>query len=161
MASRNLTTSEEDLARKVFDTQLPYKRIYISDGLGAGGAPWTSRNLWDYVIHMGGAYTAGADAAIYQNTFIHELTHVWQGHHSLIPWSFMANSVWHQGVALVRTKGKSRSGAYAYSKPPTDTWDNYNVEQQANIIEDWFDAGMATSGDWFKYVRDNIRTGKK
>jgi hypothetical protein len=155
-----LTDAEEKFARGVFGGTLPYSRIYISDGLGAGGAPWTHRGLWDYVLHMGGAYAAGASSSPYELTFVHELTHVWQGHHSLIPWGFMANSVYHQGLALIRTRGRSRSGAYAYARPPTAPWGSYNVEQQANIVEDWFDSGQPTSGEWFAYVRDNIRAGK-
>ncbi|OLE50740.1 MAG: hypothetical protein AUG51_26690 [Acidobacteria bacterium 13_1_20CM_3_53_8] len=160
MASRKLSTNEEWEARKVFFSgSLPYERIYISNGLGIGGAPYTLRQALDYVIHLGhdGYKNALASFGL-KATFIHELVHVWQGHNSTFPWGFIFNSVYHQGKSILSTG--SRSGAYQYTLG--NKWSDYNVEQQANIVEDWYIGGMKEKGDpAFGYIQDNIRKSKK
>jgi hypothetical protein len=59
---------------------------------------------------------------------IHELTHVWQGHNNPIPGSYVLDSVFNQ----------IKSGHAAYTYVPGNRWREYNAEQQAKIVEDWF-----------------------
>jgi hypothetical protein len=66
--------------------------------------------------------------------FIHELTHVWQGHNNAFPWSYVGNSIAMQCV-LGRGQG-SHQGAYAYV--PGNQWSKYQAEQQAMIVQDWY-----------------------
>ena len=38
-------------------------------------------------------------------------------------------------------------------------WDSFGVEEQAQIVEDWFKNGLKSSDPRFHYIRDNIREG--
>ena len=38
-------------------------------------------------------------------------------------------------------------------------WGEFNVEQQALMVEDWFEAGLPHNDDRFKFIRDNILKG--
>src|SRR5262249_39604790 len=53
MATRPLTQDEIALARRVFQDNLPYKKIRIADDLGLGDAPWTDPFGAFFTIHMG------------------------------------------------------------------------------------------------------------
>jgi hypothetical protein len=154
---RLLAGFEADQARKVFQETLPYGAIWISNGLGVGQRPYTiphPRYAGSYLIHfgpdgfdcvLGDRRVAGAKPIEF--TFLHELTHVWQGHNSRFPLWYVFDSVWHQA-----TQG---SGAYAYS--PGLPWSSYNCEQQGNLVEDWWRFGGREQDQRFPYIRDNIR----
>ncbi|HEY6982507.1 MAG TPA: hypothetical protein VH499_16260 [Reyranella sp.] len=45
---------------------------------------------------------------------------------------------------------------YKLGKP----WDDYNKEQQAHIVEDWYTNGRLKSDDRYPYVRLVIRSGR-
>ena len=158
---RKLTQAEKRLAQSVFDRFLPYDDISIGNHTGIGGAPWTKYSvIYDYTIHFGPSGYADATSTavmrgfgVIRNIFIHELTHVWQGYHSHFSGSYMIQSGFAQLASIVRTG--DRDGAYNYT--PGQDWDSYNVEQQANIVEDWFKNGASTSHSLFPYIRDNIR----
>jgi hypothetical protein len=81
---------------------------------------------------------------------IHELTHVWQSAHSAWPPSFIFNSLWHQML--------KRDRAYEYK--PGAGWKAYNVEQQAMIVQDWFERSMDPNDPNYTYIRDVIRAAK-
>ncbi len=159
---RLLLQKEEDQARKVFQDTLPYGKIYLSNGLGTQSAPYTIPypGRWGcYLIHIG---PNGFENPVARNgrtgiefTFIHELAHGWQGDNNRFLSGYVFNSLWHQGKALVETG--SRVGAYAYT--PGQAWRSYSVEQQANIVEDWWRIGGRQSDNdpLWPYIRDNIR----
>ena len=158
MRVRPLSFAEITEARKVFRNTLPYGQITISDALGAGGAPFTVAiptffGAWSYQIYMGAS--GFINCLTIAPTFIHELTHVWQGSHSFFPPNFMLNSLFHQGMAVVQTG--NRNAAYNYTQGAP--WGAYNVEQQANIVEDWYRQGMSFFNLLFRYVGGNIQTG--
>ena len=157
---RLATPREESQARKVFQNTLPYGRIWISNGLGAARREYTiPRPLGspdNYLIHLGpvGFADAGGRVVINQasteQTFVHELTHVWQGHNSRFPPGYIFNSLWHQAT--------QQAAAYAYT--PGQSWRSYNVEQQAKIVEDWwwrYGGNQNLDNPRWPYVRDNIR----
>ena len=74
--------------------------------------------------------------------FIHEMTHIWQyGRHYFVKLS----SAWGQTVG----------DGYAYT--PGDSWDDYNVEQQAEIVSRWYAGGMSTGIPEFQYVEKVVR----
>jgi len=35
---------------------------------------------------------------------------------------------------------------YADTLEDSDAWDDFNVEERASLVEDWFDSGMSTIG---------------
>lgn len=170
LTSRLLNEDEEALARTVFEEQLPYGRISIANFFlpGNEGVPVTVasgtalvpiKSLTDYTIYFGpDVFRDGAHAARTRNTFIHELTHVWQGHHGTFSWDYMVGSMISQGRAIIQHGDRNK--AYEYELANLQPWGSYNVEQQANIVEDWFGNGMSESDPRYVYIKDNIRAGR-
>src|SRR3712207_3395930 len=92
LTSRLLNEEEEALAREVFQDQLPYGRISIANFFlpGNEGTPVTVasgteiipiKSLTSYTIYFGPRVFSEGAHLVDRVTFIHELTHVWQGHH--------------------------------------------------------------------------------
>jgi hypothetical protein len=84
-----------------------------------------------------------------RRVFIHELTHVWQAHNEN-KWVFTRSL-----ATFIKTFG----GDYDTSTGLTEGWDwsNFNVEQQASLVDQWFKNGMSKTDPRWKYVNDNIR----
>ena len=172
MTTRLLRESEVAFARQVFEDHLPYDRVHLSDRFfpfnektrtAVTAASLSSfafvRSLRSYTIFVGPrVYDEGADGPRFRDTFIHELTHVWQGFHSGLGWEYMVQSMLAQGHAIL-TKG-NRNRAYDYK--PGKGWDDYNVEQQASIVQGWFRDGMRTEGDKrYAYIVNHIRAVRR
>lgn len=110
-----------------------------------------------YVIHAGDGYNGMSYRKQDKEVLIHELTHVWQGEHSSSSWDYVFGSMWSQALA---------DDAYTYKGTRWKHWDDYNPEQQAQIVEDWFADGMNESEDpnnrdmRFYYVKKYIRGEK-
>lgn len=165
---RKLSADEQAIAWPVFKDSLPYDHIMIADNLGAGDAQFTFREPGKYVLHMGRIAFDEEYDDFHKEVLIHELTHVWQGHHGLISWAYMVQSMTCQARAIghaLFTRGTplkySRNAAYEYK--PGKLFQDYNVEQQANIVEDWYTlqrAGDAKADDLWIYIRANIQPGK-
>ena len=161
-AERLLTDAEKDLARQVFEEALPYEAIYLSNGLGLGQRAYTiphPLHLGSYLIHIGDAtFPDATDSSIIvlgqtaDAVFIHELTHVWQGANRRHAFDYILDSVYNQ----------VRFGSHAYDLNRDDvgkkSWGEFNAEQQAMIVENWYVAGMSETDPAFIYIRDNIRT---
>jgi hypothetical protein len=161
-AERLLTEDEKNLARKVFEETLPYGTIYLSNGLGLGRRAYTiphPLHIGSYVIHVGkDIFKDATDSSnvMFNQTgdaiFIHELTHVWQGVNRSFAFSYIFDSLYHQA--------KDRSKAYNVNAADIGTkkWKDFNAEQQGQIVEAWYVAGMLETDPAFTYIRDNIRT---
>jgi hypothetical protein len=152
MATRALTQLEEEVARRVFQATLPYGKISIADTLAWGGRPFVVPTGFGrssrYVLHLGPQGFANTlSAPRLQATFIHELTHVWQGYNHRFAWGYVLNSLWHQAV----------QGRLAYRYVPGWPWRSYNVEQQAQLVQDWFAGGELPHDPLFSYIHDHIR----
>ena len=162
-AERLLTDAEKDLARKVFAETLPYGAIYLSNGLGLQRRAYTiphPLHLGSYVIHIGDeTFPDATDSSIRifgqtaDSVFIHELTHVWQGVNRRTVFDYILDSVYNQ----------ARLGSQAYNLNQDElgkkSWGEFNAEQQAMIVENWYAAGMSESDRAFTYIKDNIRAG--
>jgi hypothetical protein len=156
-----LTDAEKDLARKVFEETLPYGAIYLSNGLGLQQRAYTiphPLHLGSYVIHIGpDAFPDATNSSIVvlgqsaDAVFIHEMTHVWQGVNRRHAFDYILDSVYHQ----------ARLGNDAYRLNQDDVgrkkWSEFNAEQQAMIVENWYAGGMSESEAAFAYIKDNIR----
>ena len=168
MATRLLKESEVEFARQVFEDKLPYGKVYLSsryfpgnEGTAVTVASLSTflsvRKMRNYTIFFGPeVFRDGADSPGARHTFIHELTHVWQGFHGFLGWEYMAQSMLAQGYAIV-TQG-SRHRAYDYK--PGEPWDSYNVEQQAFLVEHWFVNGMSADDERYTYIANHIRAGR-
>lgn len=66
-----------------------------------------------------------------QGFFIHEMGHVWQHQNDVLSviWAALAEQIWH---------GFDYSKAYPYLLDADKTLTDYDVEQQASILEDYF-----------------------
>ena len=160
-AERLLTDAEKDLARQVFEETLPYGAIYLSNGLGLGRRAYTiphPLHLGSYVIHIGEeTFPDATNSSIMvlgqtaDAVFIHELTHVWQGANRRTALDYIFDSVYHQ----------VREGSHAYDLNQDEvgkkSWGEFNAEQQAMIVENWYVAGMSEIDEAFVYIKDNIR----
>jgi hypothetical protein len=80
-------------------------------------------------------------------TLVHECVHVWQGLSGAFTWSYVFNSVYNQ-IAHGQEK--------TYDFTPGRQFDDYNVEQQAMIMEEWYVNGEKDTDPLFPYIRDNI-----
>jgi len=154
---RSLSRSEKNVAKSVFGNTINYDMVKVTDTLGFGGAPWTTNSPPIYTLNVGSSAYPSLTAKYYKALLIHELTHVWQGQH-LVP--FMLNSAAHQTLAVINNGGKVSSRAAVYRYTPGKRWGQYNVEQQASIVEDWFRKGRKTTDARYRYIRDNIRKGR-
>lgn len=187
---RRLWPDEVRDARAVFEASIPYDNIVISD-IGSGGAVTLSgRGLRDstfvYTICWGDTvFENGVRGAQKLSTFIHELTHVWQGNNGIYPTVYMAQSTVAQvGHGLADIFGQRqwqgwdthRGKAYEFAAGDIGKdWSAFNVEQQGNLVQSWFIAetdrqregwdfgsgvtggGASTDDPRFPYIRDVIR----
>lgn len=133
MVTRPLTDGEISLARRVFGASIAYDKVTVSDKpfmplhpKGTGMAP-------NGHLYMPGCYQPdyAAGAAWTQAFFIHEMVHVWQ----------YQNKVLDPIADFFRLSLKHRfdyAASYRYTlQPGTDLLD-YNMEQQATMVQDYF-----------------------
>jgi len=133
VTARRLTQSEVALAQRLFKASIDYEFVRIHDrgytfiqraqsGMTPNGQIYvTGRVHSDYA-------RASPDA---QSFFIHEMAHVWQKQCRILHpvWSAIGNSLRH---AFVYER------AYAYTLRADRDLLHYRMEQQAQIIEDYF-----------------------
>jgi hypothetical protein len=156
--TRNISPQEKYWAALVFDDSLPaWGNIFITDGLGP--LPGYDRPYTEEML-PGRMYTVNVGPDYYPNMnrddnfgfrparglLIHELTHVWQYYHGY--WA-MLRSLW------ANTVGKG----YDYTLRDSDAWDDFNVEQQARIVEDWFNRGYSKTDDRNVFIEKIIQPG--
>jgi hypothetical protein len=161
---RPMNQKEQDLVRRVFGLTLPHwTTIGIGDGLGANGRPWTDMGptpypqmpYMNFQINIGDA--ASSDLTSTQHTqcfvtdipgtvaelLVHEMTHVWQYHNDRTRYGVWVSSVF---------------GSYSFT--PGKPWNDYDVEQQASIVEKWYKNGSKTTDPLYPYIRLVIRAGR-
>lgn len=168
--SRPMTSQEIQFAQQVFASEIPFQNVMLSNLSSLNGRAFTAPgvdgktycNLGDAYNNpqtfTNGAYPFGGEV------LIHELTHAWQiAHNSFIP-GFVCSGVVNQANYMFG------DDVYAYG-PAGPNWSNFNLEQQAQIVNQWFagakDGGnqdswppMATTGNpYFQYIQGNILTG--
>ncbi len=173
---RKMNLAEYEIVTRVMGDTLPYRiRILITNGAGVDGRAFTiPTSLISTVLGMpatgffGGValgYLASAINLAYlinvgddydklsgtnQRLLVHETMHVWQGKNSTFALSYVYNSIYNQCVA---------GNAYDYKSKIGDSWDTFNVEQQASIVDTWFDNGEKESDALFPYIKDHVRKG--
>jgi hypothetical protein len=93
-----------------------------------------------------------------QDLLIHELTHVWQGEDSLFSSAYVFKSLWHQRGGNAYDYGKDKPKPGEFELQP---WADYNPEQQAQLVEDWFHDGMKDNWEGneprYQYIVENLR----
>jgi hypothetical protein len=114
---RELTGREREEARRVFGDSLDYGDIRISAALGLGGRPWARCGIGIYVIYVGIEGFRDAIAPAFAPTFIHELTHVWQGRNGRTAFDFMLKSAACQCRAFLTHPQQNAPAQQAAQRP--------------------------------------------
>ena len=131
---RSLTSGEKSLLRQIFEVTLPYDSMQLSrndmelggsdNSITPGDTPFMAKSVWctDF------SNTGVSDDD--RGTFIHECVHVWQFYHGITKLSAIKLFVWYRSDYFPK--------AYRYDLSDNDDLTDYNMEQQAAIIEDWW-----------------------
>ena len=150
--SRFLSHNEKTLAISVFGPSLPHwNRIRVDDGLGLGNRCYTlDAPPGYYMIHIGPIGYPDCTSKRFiphqgptNTVFIHEMTHVWQYAKGD---NVKLSSLWAQAT---------EDDAYKYVVG--DAWNDYNSEQQGDIVKRWFAGGMSKSMPEFQYIEKVVR----
>lgn len=121
LVANSLTAREVQLARDVFGQSIDLDPVRIVQS-SVVAAPTTLGNN----IRTNGVMSDG--------TLIHELTHVWQ--YQNLGTRYISDSLYHQTVATFSSG--SRNAAYQVRIVPGKRFTAYTAEQQAMIVQQWF-----------------------
>lgn len=152
---RVLSLDEIQIARAVFTDSIAYENVRIVNaGSGAMVAAVPTFGPWHFHIRWSAnVYSLGVREAREQGTFIHEMTHVWQGNNGVFPAWYMAESAAAQGSHGIRDIRRTKNwrnfirdwdthrSATTYDISMADigkNWSDFNVEQQGTIVESWW-----------------------
>lgn len=151
---RKLTGLELTVGKRVFQNSIKWHQLRITNGHGKGNSVFTNAGIGQDTMHMTNRYYNNPP----KDLLVHELTHVWQAtNHGITGWGYKLNSLAHQGYHMIR--GNGRNAAYYYDRKllGKDAWDDFSVEEQAQIVEDWFVRGEKRSDPAFRYIHWCIR----
>jgi Putative peptidoglycan binding domain len=181
MEYRYLTQAEKTISESVFKNSIKYESVLIADYFLPGNTvpvtvmhpitkpmPITHIPIvtgYYFIIYWGmDVYRNGANRIVNKidlsDTLIHELVHVWQGQHGM-PFGYMVKSLLAQGKAIAQHW--DRNEAYSYDNQNYKNWRDYNVEQQGNLVSDWYStaSGNKSVNDLrYPYIEKVIRAGK-
>jgi hypothetical protein len=126
---RRLTQREINMATIYFDSKINYASVEIVENSASqdkgGFTPFSN------TIYMGpGVFKAdySAESLNLQSLYIHELTHIWQGQRSFFPPII---------TGAVPFISRIWTDPYRYTLNCTYSLKDYNIEQQAAIVEDY------------------------
>ena len=133
MAKRKLTANEIKLAKIIFGDTIDYDKVRITNripglfkksvgGMCTGNAINTSKDT----------YCDDYDASYRKSFFIHEMTHIWQFQHSP---SYLGKKLIKE---LATHHFNYMAKAYQYDLEDGKPFDDYGLEQQAGIVQDYF-----------------------
>lgn len=149
---RLLTPAEYAWATSVFgDTLPPRERIRVSPAVGRHRRPFTFPSPGRRATVFLGAHERDPVATA-PALFAHELTHVWQLGHArhVLPW--LANAV------VVQLRFSLGTNVYDVGDG-TRPWADYNVEQQAALVERWVAHRDDAEGRRLEHhLDDHVRT---
>lgn len=146
---RGLTAVELAVGRSVFLDTIDWDDVVISDGSGMDGATFTNAGWGNDVIYVG----RHEYLSLSHSTLIHELVHVWQAENDGVTGiGYKLNSLAHQGYHTIA--GNGRNAAYTYNRADLGVlgWTTFSVEEQAQIVQDWFDSGKKRTDPAARYV---------
>lgn len=135
MSERPLTPGEIALARRVFKDSIDYGKVKIHKGRYIVGQPDNSGITPNGEIYVVGAQTYFDDysvATVYQRSFfIHEMAHVWQYQLKVLkPIAAAIGEFFRHRFDYAK--------AYDYELVPGKDLLKYRIEQQAQIIQDYY-----------------------
>ena len=175
ITSREMNSSEIEMASKVFQSSLNYGKVKFCNLLAKDGRAFTAPGPDGFTYCCFGAHyandmsqaTAMSAYPVAGEMMIHELTHAWQIQHNGFPAGYLCSAIINQ------TELSFGDNVYLYG-PPGPPWNTFNVEQQGQIVNEWFagsgqQAGlfgpqalflpMDPNDPYAKYIQNNILTG--
>lgn len=173
--TRKLSKMEYDWANaEVFEGALPpIDKIVLTDTIGGGGRAFTfPRFDGKITLNMGADSFEDPRKHGINNkrklgeVFIHELVHACQIHYSKMDIVLLADAL--ASKVCEASHGEHAPYVYGLAGP---AYSDYNLEQQAKIVSDWF-AGNNPSGTnqttkakdinspYFRYINENVRLGR-
>lgn len=162
---RPLTAQEYDFADKVFKGSLPpAQNILLTNLENLEGRAFTMPGGGNKIYINIGAYAYDHPLTHVRGEgdrpgqlFIHELTHVWQIHHKKFVPGWVCEG-------LILQAGNYISSAYDYTSDGALPWADFNIEQQAAIVDNWFGGTRVqnqvrenSDDPYFRYIRDDLR----
>lgn len=181
---RRLEEHERAFAHKVFRDTVPYGRILLTNFVGLGNRPFATPGPGGVILVNIGegyadpvGYTGEGGTEVGMNApgelFIHELVHAWQ----IANESFTPEYYCRALSTAVGTVGGNMS-AYWYG-PADRSWGSFGTEGQAKLVDEWFAGNTKPEpkgwqsaypprseedqppeqNPYYRYIRDNIRTG--
>lgn len=146
---RRLTTGEIELARAIYKTSIDYSRVRIHDRKFFFGQPSNSGMTPNGEIYVDGAYSEDYSRSTVglQEFFIHEMAHVWQ----------YQNKVLNPIMAAIGEMFEhlfDYGESYKYTLSTGKDLIEYDIEQQAAIIADYF---LTTKGYPPTYIRNHMQ----
>lgn len=134
-ACRPLTENETKLAQTVFGDSLNYKNIKVFNRYLFGWKPdGAIARMWNGNIYAIGKDIRSQDYAQEdipaRSLFMHELTHAW-GYKNIPAFTL-------KGIAAIINEDFNYSALYRYDLSDGKKFLDYNLEQQAEIVEDYY-----------------------
>lgn len=132
LEGRPLTSGEIAIARPIFGDSIDYTDVLVFEGKESdiAAASAIGSNIFfpteTYFDDYSGAGVLRSEAA----TFLHEMTHVWQDQNGV---DIEASQI----EALQKTSGDYLA-IYDYTLRPGAEFLDYNIEQQARIVQDYY-----------------------
>jgi hypothetical protein len=133
--SRPLTQGEKDLAKPIFRDAVNYSLVRIHDGKYMFFQPDNNGMTPNGEIHVAGIYSSdySGEGPSRQAFFIHEMVQVWQYQTGILTAGVIGSAI----LEVIGTLGDYDS-AYPYVLEGSNDLTNYNLEQQAAVVEDYF-----------------------
>lgn len=130
--ARNLTDLEIQLLKPVFKDTLRYGAIVCKINVGNVGGAWNSITPAGVAYFSKHVYCDDFSSANAGNqwVFVHEMVHIWQWGHGVYP----VNAA----IGLFLQTAGDYAKAYPYDLNPGDSLSNFNIEQQASIVADYW-----------------------
>lgn len=184
---RHLEEDEKAFADTVFRNKLPYGRVMLTNLVGIGNRAFATPGPGGVIlVNVGEGYadpvrytgrgrpgTAGTYAP--GELLIHELVHAWQiANESFTPEYYC------RALSTATATVGGNMGGYNYGSPDGG-WGSFGTEAQASLVDEWFagsampelkdqaqpqraysplnDHEKAPPNPYYRYIRDNIRTG--
>ena len=152
--ARFLTSGEIQLLRPIFKDTLPYNQQVIGENAREWGGstnsitpyyePLFTRSVWTFDLSR--PSVSIGDKWI----FVHEMTHAWQWYHG-------RNNIY-SAVKLFLRYGSNYDEAYDYNFDDSEKFEDFNFEQQACIVPDYWFVTQGLTPKNAKGMRADLRT---
>jgi len=132
-SERSLASGEETLAKKIFKSSITYSKVKIHNEKYIFVQPDNSGMTPNGEIYVDGIYKNDYSLESYslKAFFIHEMVHVWQYQNNVL------SPIW-SAIGEFFEEGFRYDNAYKYKLEQGKDLVDYDIEQQASIIEDYY-----------------------